>query len=113
MKFSVVGDIMLSRLIGQKFEETNYSIINEKVKKRLDESDYIIANLESPILNKGGDFDHLVFNAKKEVLNDFKFIDFFSLANNHINDCDVEGINDTINALKDFKFSGPGPESRP
>ena len=46
MKFSVVGDIMLSRLIGQKFEETNYSIVNEKVKKRLDESDYIIANLE-------------------------------------------------------------------
>lgn len=108
MKFSVVGDIMLSRLIGQKFEETNYSIVNEKVKKRLDESDYIIANLESPILNKGGDFDHLVFNAKKEVLNDFKFIDFFSLANNHINDCDVEGINDTINALKDFNFDYNG-----
>ena len=64
MKFSVVGNIMLSRLIGQKYEETEYSIVKEEVKKRLKESDYVIANLESPILNKEG-FDHLVFNKKK------------------------------------------------
>ena len=108
MKFSVVGDIMLSRLIGQKYEETKYSIVKEEVKKRLKESDYVIANLESPILNKGGDFDHLVFNAKKDVLKEFKFVDFFSLANNHINDCDIDGINDTIDALENYNYNYNG-----
>lgn len=99
---------MLSRLIGKKYEKANYSIISDNVKIKLSKSDYVIANLESPILNNGGDFDHLVFNAKKELLNEFDFVNFFSLANNHINDCGKEGIIDSIKALKEFNFEYNG-----
>lgn len=108
MKISVLGDVMLSRLIGEKYEKTKYSIVSEEVKKKLHNSDYVIANLESPILNTGGDFDHLVFNAKKELLNEFDFVNFFSLANNHINDCGAKGIIDSKKALDDFDFDYNG-----
>lgn len=108
MKISVLGDIMLSRLIGAKYEKTNYNIVSEDVKQKLRQSDYVIANLESPILDADVDFDHLVFNAKKETLTQFDFVDFFSLANNHINDCGEKGINDSIKALDklDFDYNG-------
>ena len=108
MKISVIGDIMLSRLIGKKYQKTQYPIVSDKVKARLYQSDYVIANLESPILNSGGDFDHLIFNARKEALREFGFVNFFSLANNHINDCHEQGFIDTINALKEYKFDYNG-----
>lgn len=108
MKISVLGDVMLSRLIGKKYEKANYSIISDDVKRKLFKSDYVIANLESPILNSGGNFDHLIFNAKKELLNELDFVNFFSLANNHINDCGKEGIIDSIKALNEFNFDYNG-----
>jgi len=108
MKISVVGDIMLSRLIGEKYQKTRYPIVSEEVKSRLNLSDYVIANLESPILNSGGDFDHLVFNAEKELLKEFNFVNFFSLANNHINDCNENGFKDTLESLDEFEFDYNG-----
>jgi hypothetical protein len=108
MKISVLGDIMLSRLIGEKYEKTNYNIVSNDVKQKLRKSDYVIANLESPILDSDDDFDHLVFNAKKETLKEFDFVDFFSLANNHINDCGEEGIKGTIKALEEQRFDYNG-----
>jgi len=108
MKISVLGDIMLSRLIGEKYEKTNYNIVSNDVKQKLRESDYVIANLESPILDADDDFDHLVFNAKKETLKEFDFVDFFSLANNHINDCGEEGIKGSIKALEELGFDYNG-----
>ena len=59
---------MLSRLIGKKYQNRRYPIVSDEVKSKLSQSDYVIANLESPILNSGGDFDHLIFNAKKRNL---------------------------------------------
>ena len=108
MKISVVGDIMLSRLIGEKYKKTHYPIVSEEIKSRLNLSDYVIANLESPILNSGGDFDHLVFNAEKELLKEFNFVNFFSLANNHINDCNENGFKDTLESLDEFEFDYNG-----
>lgn len=109
MKFSVLGDIMLSRLIGQKFEQTSYDIVDYKVVDVLKESDYVIANLESPILNKKlKNSDHLVFNANSKALKQFDYVNFFSLSNNHINDCNSKGIEDSINALDEMKFDHNG-----
>lgn len=99
---------MLSRLIGEKYQKTRYPIVSEEVKSRLNLSDYVIANLESPILNSGGDFDHLVFNAEKELLKEFNFVNFFSLANNHINDCNENGFKDTLESLDEFEFDYNG-----
>ena len=62
MKFSVVGDIMLSRLVGAKYAETRYNILADDVRRKLNQSDYVIANLESPILDVDSEFDHLVQN---------------------------------------------------
>ena len=42
------------------------------------------------------------------LLNEFDFVNFFSLANNHINDCGEEGIIDSIKALDDFDFDYNG-----
>ena len=100
---------MLSRLIGKKYDQTGYGIVSPEIKAHLRKSDYTIANLESPILDKElNNSDHLVFNARSNILKEFGYIDFFSLGNNHINDCGVEGIENTIKSLSDNNFECNG-----
>lgn len=51
MQISFVGDIMLGRLIQRKYLEQPYRLLSQNVEDRLRNSDYVIANLESPITN--------------------------------------------------------------
>lgn len=104
IKFLFVGDIMLSRSIGLKYSKEPYQIISTKIKKQMLNSDFCVGNLESPVYESEDDFDHLVFNSKKNILKEITEIDFLSLANNHINDCGEKGIVETIKSLKDLKF---------
>ena len=99
MKFSVVGDIMLSRHIGLSYEKSEFEIIDDSIKKVFKKSNYVIGNLESPIIENWKVDDHLVFNAKKDILQEITAINFLSLANNHINDCLTKGISSTLSLI--------------
>ena len=75
-------------------------------------SDFTIANLETPIIDNQTPIQKTgaVFGSPKEILNAIKNLNitFLNLANNHILDHGVEGLNTTINALKDYKINDNG-----
>ncbi len=109
MKLSFIGDICLARQVGSKHKETNYQVVSQEVINFMKDSDYTIANLESPICVKADtDGDHLSFKGSKALLNQFVFIDYFSLSNNHINDCDTLGMFETINSLEELNIEHNG-----
>ena len=49
MKLSFVGDIMLGRFVRDKWQDKHYEIFSEQVIQYINGSDYVVANLESPI----------------------------------------------------------------
>lgn len=101
MKISFLGDIMLGRFVCEKFMNKSYDIVASNLLNDIKESDCVIANLESTITTSLEQADeHLVFQGKPELLEKFKWIDCFSLSNNHINDCDTEGMNETVESLE-------------
>lgn len=99
MKITFIGDIMLGRFVREKYEKKTYNLISDPVKLVLAESDYIIANLESPIIDSD-ESDSLKFAGSAQLLDQFRCVNCFSLSNNHINDFGERGMTDTIEALK-------------
>jgi hypothetical protein len=93
MKVSFLGDVCLARQINNKHQNTNYQVLCNDVINFLKNYDYTIANLEAPICKTAEtDGDHLSFKGSVSLLNQFKFVDFFSLSNNHINYCGSTGM---------------------
>lgn len=95
---SFIGDIMLGRFVADKFRIKEYEIVDKSVVNKLLEADVRIANLESPIVTCTSD-DSLRFAAEPLLLKYFKWIDCFSLSNNHINDFGNDGMKETIKHL--------------
>ncbi len=96
-----VGDIMLSREIGVKIEKGEINFL-ESINYLLKDIDIFCGNLESPISDtapKKG-----VFRAPKKSIEIIKRFNILNLANNHICDSGSEGIEDTINLLKENKI---------
>lgn len=96
---SFVGDIMLGRFVADKYNQQQYSILDRGVLKVLEDSDFRIANLESPVVSGETD-DSLRFAADSNLLEQFKWVDCFSLSNNHINDFGKDGMKETIHNLQ-------------
>ena len=110
MKISFVGDIMLGRFVGEKFSQTNYQIVSSEIVDKLKQSDYTVANLESPIIDSQTERedDHLRFLGESTILEQFDWVSCFSLSNNHINDCGTIGMDQTISALNKYGLSWNG-----
>lgn len=109
MKLTFIGDVMLGRMIGAKYDKHPYKIVSEELISQAKDTDYVIANLESPVVRTAEtDGDHLQFRGNPETLNELKWIDAFSLSNNHINDCGEQGMSETVAILeeKEFKHNG-------
>src|SRR5690625_5115798 len=100
MKISFIGDVCPARQVYSKYKKKSYQIVSDEIKDKL-KSNIVIANLESPItrsvMTNG---DHLSFRAGPDILDEFDFIDYFSLSNNHINDCGFNGMKETIESLE-------------
>jgi poly-gamma-glutamate capsule biosynthesis protein CapA/YwtB (metallophosphatase superfamily) len=94
-KVFFLGDTMLGRETPSLF---NSNILAEDVKEKLLGTDYRIANLEAPI--KDNDLNYSRFHVNSSELEKVKFIDAFSLANNHIFDQGMNGFISTIDALQ-------------
>lgn len=109
MVLSFIGDICLGRHIREKFEESvNWHLVSNDVVDRLKTNNgKIIANLESPVSEKYEN-KNMQFCGNPDMLEQFKWIDCFSLANNHINDFGEEAIESTIQNLNNYGFAYNG-----
>ncbi len=101
-----VGDVMLSRMVGQKMVEYNdYHYPFLKVQDFLQSSDITFGNLESPIIAGQpvvtGSF---VFRADPEVAEslDWAGFDVMTLANNHSLNKGSAGLQSTFDYLKKY-----------
>lgn len=99
MNLYIIGDIMLGRFVAEKYVKKAYPLIGDDVRQSLSSSNTYIANLESPISSQATD-DSLKFAANEELLEQFEWVDCFSLSNNHINDFGTQGMRDTIESLE-------------
>lgn len=110
VKISFIGDVMLGRVIGQRYGKHKYSIVEPTLRDNITEgADLVFANLESPVVYKSQtEGDHLQFRGNPDILDELNWIDAFTLSNNHITDCGTEGITETIEILeqKGFKHNG-------
>lgn len=96
-------------MIGSKYAKHPYTVVSEDLSNKAREADYVIANLESPVVKEAKtEGDHLQFKGNPDVLDTLKWIDAFSISNNHINDCGNLGMDETVSILegKGFKHNG-------
>lgn len=98
IQISFIGDIMLGRFVAEKYTKQRYQLVSDNLLNSVKETDIRIANLESPISSQSTD-DSLRFAASADLLEQFSWVDCFSLSNNHINDFGNQGMTETIEAL--------------
>jgi len=111
IKIAFVGDIMLSRCVGEfLLANPSHQIISKEIEQILSDADLCIGNLENPIAINSCPLKKTAFKANPDSLNQIEIFDIFSLANNHINDCGSEGALETIEYLKKKSFQIIGYE---
>ncbi|PIR95437.1 AmmeMemoRadiSam system protein B [Candidatus Falkowbacteria bacterium CG10_big_fil_rev_8_21_14_0_10_37_18] len=114
--FIFVGDIMLSRYIGDLMaKKKNYDFPYEKIKNELADADLVFGNLETPVSNKGESAHTLYsFRADPLVLSGLKNSGFkvVSVANNHAFDYKLEAFTDTLSNLENagIAYTGGGDD---
>jgi len=98
-----VGDIMLSRAVGDKMtKENNWSWPFLKMDKWLADADLTFGNLEGSISDKGMNVGSIYsFRADPRVIEGLKLagFDVLSVANNHMGDWSTPAFEDTLNRL--------------
>lgn len=110
-----VGDIMLGGTAQEILIKEGYDYPFKHVKPLLSNADIVIGNLEGPltsICNSSMELDkEYVFRSPEDkagaALKNAGF-NLLSLANNHILDYGVEGMNDTINTLEKLGIKSVG-----
>lgn len=112
--FIFVGDVMLSRHIGELMaKKQNYDFPYEKIKDDLVGADLVFGNLETPVSTKGESAHTLYsFRADPLVLSGLKNAGFkvVSVANNHAFDYKIGAFADTLINLKEagIAYTGGG-----
>lgn len=107
-----VGDIMLSRHVGEKIKakgdpKSPFLYTAEILSK----ADITFGNLESPFDDKGTMItEGMVFKAEPDTIEGLKYagFDILSLANNHLGNRGVSGMNFTFSHLKNNKIEYVG-----
>jgi len=100
-----VGDIMLGGTAEEVLIEKGYDYPFTKVQHLLNGADIVIGNLEGPLTNLCEstleDKEYIFRSPPDLVVPALKKAGFniLNLANNHILDFDIQGMNDTINSL--------------
>ena len=116
VKLRFIGDIMLGRGVANTFMQLGSGHIVSGITPILNKEYIIIANLEAPFSDQSpyykGKKEKLSFGINPDmvkVLGDLN-VSFVSLANNHMTDCGIEGIETTKAALDSIgvKYCGAG-----
>jgi hypothetical protein len=111
VKLSFVGDVIFSSRVEDQLKKSGYDYPYTFVKEYLQNADYTIANLETPVTERGDvQKKEYVYRSSPLALPAFKEagIDLVNLANNHVMDYGAQGLLDTFDALKkaDIKYIG-------
>mgnify|MGYP001352171658 CR=1 FL=1 len=107
MKVSFLGDLFLGGLLDKKDLENHIKL------ERLNHSDIVVGNLESPISNSNRFEDKSVLKSSAYAAQEIKKLGItsVSLANNHIHDLGREGFMETIQNLNKFDIEHFGAGS--
>lgn len=113
VRMAFVGDVLLGSTVDRIMQQNGYDYPYRKVKSYLTDADITIANLETPITDRGEPEEKdFVYRSSPNVLPDFKDsgIDVVTLANNHILDYGAEGLFDTMEYLEQWgiQYTGAG-----
>ncbi len=107
---AVVGDIRVGGPIGRLAERFGLKDPVSRVRRRL-KADFLLGNLECAVTERGKAADKTwTFRAPEkelDILRDAGF-DWLGLANNHTMDYGVQGLEDTLAALKKRGFASLG-----
>lgn len=102
MKVALLGDIALFGKVSLKNNE-KYAWMFSPIREILNQCDYVVANLESPLTNEtkeiGGKSAHLKGNPEDIEILQYLGITHVTLANNHMFDYKAKGMSDTIETL--------------
>jgi poly-gamma-glutamate synthesis protein (capsule biosynthesis protein) len=114
VKLIIGGDICATKRDETAFLEGDASQLFSDVLPNIQSADLAIANLETPLINSPSPIKKsgAVFGNSPKMLDAIKgsCINFLNLANNHILDHGEQGLQTTIEALKnkDFNYVGAG-----
>lgn len=91
---------------------SSYEDVFARVKHLWTDSDYVMANLETPIAGSSSGYSRgqMSFNAPMDFLRAIKTagIDFVSLANNHCLDRGIAGLDETLRCVHDVGLDSSG-----
>ena len=92
-----VGDVCLAGRVNEKLRVANpFGFIRDEMKNSVS-----IGNLECVVTGKGKSAGtHEILRADPIAINYLKTFTILSLANNHVLDCGIEGMKDTLDALR-------------
>lgn len=93
---------MLSRGVASVVDSEDVNIISDEIKGVLKSADLCIGNLECPVSEKANLIKKNGFKARRNALKQIADFDVLSIANNHVFDCGVSGVYDTIKNLDEF-----------
>lgn len=106
IKLTFVGDVMCNREMIGMFRQDNsfeFNYLFEDIKEYLSESDYVVANLETPLSKNEEDFSNERYSFCSPIEFGYAIknngIDYVSTANNHCLDRGVNGLLNNINCL--------------
>ncbi len=106
------GDLMLDRHVGEIIERNSLDSLLSKLNEEefTHNYDIVAANLEGAVTNEGAHFEpHNIYDFafKPEIVAQLKNygFNFFSVANNHVADQGIRGIEETYQNLSDLNFN--------
>ncbi|MGG6314343.1 CapA family protein [Paenibacillus macerans] len=112
------GDTIFSGKVEEKLEKTGYEYPYEYVRELFQNDDLSVLNLETPVTEGGEPAENktFVFKSPPKALGPMAKagVDAVNLANNHILDQGVAGLNDTMKALRQYHvlYAGAGKNSK-
>ena len=114
MQILFTGDVMLGRLVNEVLANSKFTYVWGNTIDIIKRADFSLINLECAISSRGKEWNKTfkVFHFRAnpdaiKVLNS-AYIDYTSLANNHVLDYDFEALLDTINFLNENNISHSG-----
>lgn len=100
MKIAFTGDTAFTGYFGSKCSEC---VIDDTISEFLHSSDYVVANVETPITNhatEGKKIINIVSSPKSADNLVFMHMNIWNLCNNHADDCGIDGIRNTVAIAK-------------